>query len=53
MDVCNMGGGVHGFVVVVEKVFAGKLEKIPYILRVSVTFILINLFWVLFRSEIF
>ncbi len=53
MDVCNMGGGVHGFVVVIEKVFAGKLEKIPYTLRVSVTFILINLFWVLFRAESF
>lgn len=46
-------GGVHGFVVVLERIFNNKLSKLPRTLRTVLTFALINIFWVLFRAENF
>lgn len=46
-------GGVHGLTVVIEKIFKNYIEKIPHFIRVFSTFVLINIFWVLFRAESF
>ena len=46
-------GGFHGLMAVLEKMFENKFERIPYVVRVILTFIMVNILWVLFRAENF
>lgn len=46
-------GMLHGIVVVFERLFKTALDKIPKLLRIASTFIMVNFFWVLFRAESF
>lgn len=46
-------GALNGLLVVLERIFAKFLAKIPRIFRIGGTFILVNLLWVLFRAETF
>ena len=44
-------GFLHGILVCLERAFNPILKKIPSVIRWFVTFTLINVLWVLFRSE--
>ena len=46
-------GGIHGLFVAGEKLLGDRLERIPKALRVGLTFLLVNVLWVLFRAESF
>ena len=46
-------GAVHGLLVCLERAFRPVLEKVPSLLRWFVTFLLVNVLWVLFRAESF
>ena len=46
-------GALHGAFVVLERIFAGKLTKIPKWIRTAGTFLIVNALWVLFRAESF
>ena len=46
-------GVLHGCFVVIERMFQNTLAKIPNIVRTIITFLIVNLLWVLFRAETF
>ena len=46
-------GGIHGLFVAGEKLLGNRLERVPKALRVGLTFLLVNVLWVLFRAESF
>ena len=46
-------GGIHGLFVAGEKLLGDRLERVPKALRVGLTFLLVNVLWVLFRAESF
>lgn len=46
-------GALHGILSVIERLFKKKLDRIPKFIRVTVTFLLVNGLWVLFRAENF
>lgn len=46
-------GTLHGVIMIFERIFKSTLEKIPKILRISLTFLAVNFLWVLFRAEEF
>ena len=47
-------GALHGLFVVIERIIGNKrLEKIPKVIRIIVTFLIVNALWVLFRAESF
>lgn len=46
-------GGLHGLMTIIEKIFNTRIDKIPHFIRVFITFIIVNLLWVLFRAENF
>lgn len=46
-------GALHGLCTVIERLFAGSLEKLPKLLRIGGTFLAVNALWVLFRAESF
>ena len=46
-------GALHGVCVVIERIWKEKLASIPHRVRVAVTFLVVNLLWVLFRAEDF
>ena len=46
-------GGLHGIVVVIERMLKDKLTKIPIFIRKLCTFLIVNALWVLFRAESF
>ena len=46
-------GGIHGLFVAGEKLLGDRLERVPKALRVALTFLLVNVLWVLFRAESF
>ena len=46
-------GGIHGLFVAGEKLLCDRLERVPKALRVGLTFLLVNVLWVLFRAESF
>lgn len=46
-------GAIHGAFVVAERLAGKKLDAIPKVLRVIVTFLIVNALWVLFRAESF
>ncbi len=46
-------GVLHGVLAVIERIFDRWLRKIPKAIRIAVTFIEVNLLWVLFRAESF
>ena len=46
-------GALHGALVVCERLLKEKLEKIPHRVRVAATFLILNLLFVIFRSENF
>lgn len=43
----------YGVLMVIEKVFMKSLERIPNLIRIILTFIIVNLLWVLFRADSF
>mgnify|MGYP002852013145 CR=1 FL=1 len=43
-------GALHGFVMIIERLLGKRLEKIPKIIRLFVTFALVNFGWILFAS---
>lgn len=46
-------GGLHGLMTVIEKIFKKYVDKVPNVMRVTTTFLLVNILWVLFRAESF
>jgi len=46
-------GVLYGLIVVFERLFKNTLERIPNILRITLTFLCVNALWVLFRAENF
>ena len=46
-------GGIHGLFVAGEQLLGDRLERVPKALRVGLTFLLVNVLWVLFRAESF
>ena len=46
-------GVLHGVFVVIERLLGKNLEKIPRVIRIIITFLIINALWVLFRAENF
>ena len=46
-------GGIHGLFVAGEKLLGDRLERVPKALRVGLTFLLVNVLWVLFRAGSF
>ena len=50
---CVLWGGIHGLFVAGEKLLGDRLERVPKVLRVGLTFLLVNVLWVLFRAESF
>ena len=46
-------GALNGLLIVVERIFEKVLAKIPKAIRIAVTFLEVNLLWVLFRAESF
>lgn len=43
----------YGVLIVFEKIFMKALERIPYLIRIILTFLIVNLLWVLFRADTF
>lgn len=43
-------GALHGFVMVLERLAGDRYKKVPKVIRMAVTFVLVNIFWVLFAS---
>lgn len=46
-------GGCHGLLMVLERLFKNKLERIPKLLRGGFTFLFVNVMWVFFRAADF
>ncbi|MBQ8783674.1 MAG: MBOAT family protein [Clostridia bacterium] len=46
-------GGLNGLCIVFEKIFSKILVKIPKTIKITVTFLITNALWVLFRAESF
>lgn len=46
-------GVLNGVLVVLERIFAHLIIKIPKAIRIAVTFLEVNILWVLFRAESF
>lgn len=46
-------GALHGIFVIIERSLGIYLGKIPKILRIASTFLIVSLLWVLFRAESF
>ena len=46
-------GVLHGICMVVERFLGKRLDRIPRVLRIGVTFLIVNALWVLFRAENF
>lgn len=44
-------GAIHGALVVIERVFQERLSKVPKAIRILITFLSVNLLWVLFRAD--
>lgn len=44
-------GGLHGVFMVFERLLGKRRESIPKVIRVFVTFMIVNALWVLFRAE--
>lgn len=43
-------GAVHGVFAVCERIWGDKLDKVPGFIRTTMTFIIVNVLWVLFRA---
>ena len=46
-------GALHGMFVVVERILSRRFALVPKLIRISVTFIITNFLWVLFRADSF
>jgi len=46
-------GTLHGIVIIFERLFKNLLDRIPKALKIASTFLIVNIFWVLFRATIF
>lgn len=46
-------GGCHGLLMVLERLFKNKLERIPKLIRGCFTFVFVNIMWVFFRAADF
>lgn len=46
-------GVLHGLFMVAERFLGQRLNRIPRVLRIGVTFLIVNALWVLFRAENF
>lgn len=44
-------GALHGLYVCLERIFRKRLEKIPSLLRIFGTFLLVSFAWIFFRAE--
>ncbi|MBQ8821815.1 MAG: MBOAT family protein [Lachnospiraceae bacterium] len=44
-------GVLHGLIRAIERVLGGLLEKVPKVIRWLVTFLFVNLAWILFRAQ--
>ena len=44
-------GGLHGVFMVIERLLGKRREAIPRVIRIFVTFMIVNALWVLFRAE--
>ncbi|MDD7769117.1 MAG: MBOAT family protein [Treponema sp.] len=46
-------GGVYGILIVLEKICSKQFDKIPHVIRVIITFLIVNFLWILFRASDF
>jgi len=46
-------GTLHGLVIIFERLFKKVLNKIPKIIKITGTFLIVNFLWVLFRAATF